>query len=373
MDWTTNDLAGAHCLHSHEAFGYGPLQQFHRGTANPGRIRSFTTTAATTVPGPPAVLHSTIAPRETACRLACGPSLLNSDLTSGGDLGPAVVVTGASSGIGRAIASVAARERRVIVLIARSRDGLDAAADEVRQAGGKPFTMELDLLAGDASRHVETFLSRHDLVCDVLVNSAGYGMRGAATAIPVDDQLRIIDLNIRVLNELTLHFLPGMVARKRGGIVNLGSVAGFVPGPYMSAYYASKAFVGSFSQALHQELRRTGVTVTCVAPGPVETGFFQWAGTRHARLFHILPRIAPETVAERAWRGFRNGRRLVVPGISTKLIVLASAVLPSAAMLPLIGRLQRSGNDPCSCGSGRKYKNCCGAGNSDFRPRSPKL
>ena len=279
-------------------------------------------------------------------------------------------MTGASSGIGRAIARVAARERGAVVLVARSPDGLGAAATEVREAGGEAFTLELDLLAGDASTHLEDFLSANGLVCDVLVNSAGYGLRGAATALPVDDQLGIIDLNIRALSELTLHFLPGMVARGRGGVLNLSSVAGFMPGPYMALYYASKGFVRSFSEALHQELRHTGVTVTCVAPGPVSDGVStKGPAPNQTPLFRILPKLDPEDVAERAWRGFKSGRRLVVPGISAKLAVLAAAFLPSAAMLPLIGQLQRSGNDPCPCGSGKKFKKCCGARRVAATPR----
>jgi short-subunit dehydrogenase len=281
-------------------------------------------------------------------------------MISHGEVRPAVVVTGASGGIGRAIASVAARERGAVVLVARSPEGLAAAAAEVREKGGEALTLELDLLAGDAPTRLEDFLSSHGLFCDVLVNSAGHGRRGAATALPADEQLGIIDLNIRSLSELTLHFLPGMVARKRGGVINLSSVAGFGSGPYMAAYFASKGFVRFFSEALHQELRRTGVTVTCVAPGPVSTEFLERSGAYQTTLFSILPKMDPQYVAERAWRGFKSGRRLVVPGISAKLAALAVSLLPSAAMLPLIGWLQRSGNDPCPCGSGKKFKNCCG-------------
>src|SRR5262249_40232105 len=166
---------------------------------------------------------------------------------------PAVVVVGASGGIGRAIAAVVARERGAVVLVARSPEGLDAAAADVREAGGKPYTLELDLLAGNAPSHIDEFLSANGLFCDVLVNSAGYGLRGAATALFIDDQLGIIDLNIRALAELTLHFLPGMAARGQGGVINLSSVAGSTSGPYMALYYASKGFVRSFSEALHQE------------------------------------------------------------------------------------------------------------------------
>lgn len=258
----------------------------------------------------------------------------------------AVVVVGASRGIGRAIAKVAAREHNVVVLVARSPEGLAAAAVEVQQAGGEAFTLELDLLAADASGCLEAFLTANDLFCGVLVNSAGHGLRGAAALLPASDQLGIIDLNIRALTDVTLRFLPGMLARGRGGVINLGSIAGFVPGPYMALYYASKGFVSSFSDALHQEVRRFGVTVTCVAPGPVSTEFLERSGANRAALFKILPKLNAEYVAERAWSGFKAGRRRVVPGISAKLITLVAAFLPTAAVLPLIGRLQRRSKDP---------------------------
>ncbi|OCP15997.1 MULTISPECIES: SDR family NAD(P)-dependent oxidoreductase [unclassified Ensifer] len=277
------------------------------------------------------------------------------------EIRPAVVVAGASRGIGRAIAKVAAREKRPVVLVARSHDDLATSANEVRQAGGEAFMLELDLFSADASARLADFLTANNLCCDVLVNSAGYGLRGAATTLPIQDQLGIIDLNIRALTDLSLHFLPEMVARGRGGVLNLGSIAGFMPGPNMALYYASKSFVRSFSEALHQELRRTGVTVTCVAPGPVSTEFLQRSGADRVPLFKVLPRLDADYVAERAWRGFKSGRRLVVPGLSAKLAAFAAAWLPSAIMLPLIGRLQRRSNDPCPCGSGIKFKHCCGA------------
>ena len=151
-----------------------------------------------------------------------------------------------------------------------------------------------------------------------------------------------------------------MVARNRGGILNL-SLAGFMPGPYMALYYASKGFVRLFSEALYQELRYTGVTVTCVAPAWVRTPFHDRARVNSRPLFRFLPKLDPEHVAERAWQGFKSGRRLVVPGFSSRLAVLAAALSPSAVILALIGKLQRSGNDPCTCGSGKKYKKCCGA------------
>lgn len=282
-------------------------------------------------------------------------------MTLRGGARPSVVVVGASRGIGKAIAEVAARDGAVVVLVARSAEDLAAAAADIGKAGGEAFTVALDLLARDAGSRLEDFLSASGLYCEVLVNSAGYGLRGGATLLPLADQLGIVDLNIRALTDLTLRFLPGMVARGRGGVINLGSVASFTPGPYMALYYASKGFVRSFSAALHQELRRTGVTVTCVAPGPVSTEFLATSGANRAALFKVLPKLDAAYVAERAWRGFKSGRRLVIPGVASKLTILLATLMPSAIMLPLIGRLQRRSKDPCPCGSGKSFTACCGA------------
>src|SRR5215218_6317724 len=138
----------------------------------------------------------------------------------------AVIVTGASRGIGREIAKVAARDGGPVVLIARSADALARAADDVKLAGGEPFTLVLDLALPDAPAEVERFLTLEGLVCDVLVNNAGYGLAGPAATLSREGQLGIIDLNVRALTDLTLRFLPGMIERRRGGILNLGSVAG---------------------------------------------------------------------------------------------------------------------------------------------------
>ncbi|CCM77462.1 SDR family NAD(P)-dependent oxidoreductase [Rhizobium mesoamericanum] len=279
----------------------------------------------------------------------------------GESLRPAVVVVGASRGIGRAIAKVAAREGATVVLVARSSDGLSAAANDVKAAGGQAFTFSLDLLATDASRRLQDFLTANSLVCDVLVNSAGYGLRGPATTLPIADQLGIVDVNVRALTDMTLHFLPGMVARGRGGVLNLGSIAGFTPGPNMALYYASKAFVRSFSEALHQEVKSTGVAVTCVAPGPVATEFLEKSGAGRAALFKILPKLSSDYVAERAWSGFKSSRRLVVPGLSAKLAAFVASSLPATVKVRLIGRLQRRSRDLCPCGSGKPFKECCGS------------
>lgn len=273
----------------------------------------------------------------------------------------AVVVVGGSRGIGRAIAKVAAADGGPIVLVGRSVGHLTEAAREIHMAGGEALILTLDLSTADVPARLQQFLAGNDLLCDVLVNSAGYGLRGAATLMPIEEQIGIIDVNVRALSELTLHFLPGMLQRRRGGVINLASVASFTPGPNMAMYYASKSFVRSFSEALHSELRFTGVTVTCAAPGPVATEFLDRSGAGRAALFKILPKHQVDHVAERIWRGFRSGRRLVIPGISAKIAAAFARSLPTSVLLLLVGRMQRRSSDRCPCGSGLFFTACCGA------------
>ena len=193
---------------------------------------------------------------------------------------PAIVITGASSGIGQALARVAAREGAFLLLLGRSQPALDDLAAELAASGAQSAAVSIDLLAPDAVERIEGELSRRGLYCDILINSAGFGVFGPAATTSHREHLDLIEVNIRALTDLTLRFLPGMVARRRGGIINLGSITGYAAGPNMSTYYASKAFVNSFSAALSAETAGTGVTVTCLAPGVVRTAFFERCGGR---------------------------------------------------------------------------------------------
>jgi short-subunit dehydrogenase len=275
-------------------------------------------------------------------------------------LRPAVVITGASNGIGQAMARSAAARGQAIVLVGRSQERLGAVAEEVRGKGGEAFILNLDLLSDDAAQQVKAFLDGHGLVCDVLVNSAGRGLQGLAASRPLGEQLELIDLNARILVELTLTLVPAMVSRRRGGVINMGSVAALVPGPQMAVYFATKSFVASFSQALYEELLDTGVTVTCVMPGPVETEFLSGRGVKELRVFSYLPSLSPDEVAEAAWRGFHRGRRLLVPGLSSKLAALVTWLVPWRFVLPRINQVQRRKEDLCPCGSGTRFIRCCG-------------
>jgi short-subunit dehydrogenase len=285
------------------------------------------------------------------------------------ELRPAVVITGASNGIGRAMAKAAAAECADIVLIGRSQERLAAVGGEVSRRGAEAFTLNLDLLSDDAAKKVKEFLDANGLVCEVLVNCAGRGLQGLAASRPLDRQLDLIDLNARLLVELTLTLIPAMVARGGGGVINMASVASFIPGPQMAVYFATKSFVSSFSQALYEELLNTGVTITCVAPGPVETGFLSGSGIKKLRVFRSLPTLSAEQVAETAWHGFRRGRRLVVPGISSKLATVLTSLVPWRFILPRINQVQKRKWNLCPCGSGERFVRCCGmAGAARRRP-----
>lgn len=254
---------------------------------------------------------------------------------------PAIVITGASSGIGRAFASVVQSEASAIVCIGRSQEALAQLANELHANGARMHALCIDLSEADAGARIEDSLRERNLYCDVLINSAGLGTFGAATSVPRAEQLGVIDINARALMELTLRFLPGMAARRRGGIINVGSTSSYAGGPFMAAYFASKAFVRSFSEALWAETRGSGVTVTCVSAGPTRTAFFARAGAGRARLFKLLPRMSAQQVAAAGWRAFKSGRRAVIPGFLNRLTVAFMSVMPHALTLRLIARLQR--------------------------------
>jgi uncharacterized protein len=252
---------------------------------------------------------------------------------------PAIVVTGASSGIGRAIARVAAREKCFLLLVGRSQRSLDELVAELGAEGAAAAVLSVDLLARGALDALEGALRDRGLYCDVIVNSAGFGVFGPATQVARSQQLDLLDLNVRALTELTLRFLPGMVARRRGGVLNVGSIAGYAAGPNMAVYYASKAYVNSFSAALAAEVAGTGVIVTCLAPGVVRTAFFERCSVGQTWLMKLMPRANAVDTAEAAWRGFKAGKRIVIPRLIDRLSVLICTLLPRSAISRLLAAL----------------------------------
>ena len=253
---------------------------------------------------------------------------------------PAIVMTGASSGIGRELARLAARESGVVLLVGRDRKALDELAAELNGDGGaQAHAFAVDLADRDAGQRIEDKLAAIGAYCDVLVNSAGFGVFGAAAETDRQEHLKLIDVNIRALTELTLRFLPGMIARRRGGVLNVGSITGYAPGPNMSTYFASKAYVQSFTAALAAEVAGTGVTVTCLAPGVVRTAFFERCAAGRTYMVKLAPRAnAPETAAA-GWRGWRAGKRLVIPRLINRVIVGGAIILPRAIVVRIVAVL----------------------------------
>ena len=257
-------------------------------------------------------------------------------------LSPAVVVTGGSAGIGLALANRFATAGRQVALVAREETRLAAAAGEVTRAGGRDATaIVLDVTAADAPANLEVALSAHRLYLDVLVNCAGIGLAGEFEAAAARDIDRLVALNVTALTRLMRHAFPQMKARGSGGILNVASLAGYAPGPYQAAYYASKAYVLSLTEALAAEAAGNGVRICVVAPGPVETRFHSRMGSEGALYRTFIRGLTPNAVAASAYRGFMLGRRVVVPGLLPTVLMLAARVTPHPLLVPIMGLLLR--------------------------------
>lgn len=236
------------------------------------------------------------------------------------------LVTGASSGIGLELARALARRGSHLVLVARDRTRLEGAAAGLSRAWSvQAEVASADLAQPDAPAALLAELSARGRAIDVLVNNAGVGVFGEFASTRLQDEKKLVELNVIAAMALTKLFLPGMMARRRGRILNVASTAGFFPGPHMAAYYASKAFVLSFSQAVAKELGGSGVTVTSLCPGPVRTGFTEG---EDIRLFHTPLVLDASRVAEAGVRGLLAGRRIVVPGILNWLLVELGRISP---------------------------------------------
>jgi short-subunit dehydrogenase len=254
---------------------------------------------------------------------------------------PVTLITGASAGIGAELARVFARHGHELVLVARREDRLTALADEIAAAGRpRPAVLAIDLEQRDAVARIAAELSSRGLEPAIVVNNAGFGLAGPAADLDRNEQLGMIDLNIRVLTELSLAFVDSL-ARHRGGILNVASVAAFLPGPGMAVYYASKAYVLSFSEALHRELKHRGVRVTALCPGPVPTEFQVRSGMRADRSQQILT-LPADRVAQIGYDGFMRGKRVVVAGLANKIAVAFLRLTPHALVLPMIERHMRN-------------------------------
>lgn len=250
-----------------------------------------------------------------------------------------VLVTGASSGIGLELAKRFANDGARVVLSARSEDKLQELAEEFRQAGGQADVFPCDLSEPDAARQLCERLSDARIEIDVLVNNAGFGALGKVADLSVDRQQSMIRLNIEALTMLTRHLLPGMLERGQGGVLNVASTAAFVPGPNMAVYYASKAYVLSFSEALRHELKETPISVSCLCPGATKTGFGADSGMGETEIFEKA--MAVEKVADAAYQGYRQNKAIVIPGKMNWLISQSPRLLPRWLVRRMVASLQQ--------------------------------
>jgi uncharacterized protein len=253
---------------------------------------------------------------------------------------PVTVVTGASVGIGEALARVFARNGHEVALVARREKEMVLLANELAvSCKYKPHVITADLLRTDAPARIAHELLGRGLEPAIVVNNAGFGLHGRAGEIDRAEQLAMIDLNVRALTDLSLRWIDG-IAKHKGGIMNVASVAGFLPGPGMAVYYASKAYVLSFTEALSRELAPQGVRVTALCPGPVLSEFQARAGISVKKPGWPLGRTA-EQVAQAGYDGFMAGKRLVIPGVGNKIVSFLPRLVPRSLVLRSLETYQR--------------------------------
>lgn len=243
---------------------------------------------------------------------------------------PLALITGVSNGIGANLAASFAKRGYNLILVARSRDRLEVVASAACQQGVAVQVEIEDLSIPGAARRLADRVQRCNRQVDALVNNAGFGLTGPFEKSQPRDLSEMITLNVAAPTELARIFLPAMVCRRQGGVLNVASVAGFSPGPNMAAYFATKAYMLSMSEALWTEFHAAGVTVTALCPGPVETGFADRAAMASTRLFsmRLMPKLTASQVADQGVEGFLRGKRIVVPGFASKLMAIGPKLVP---------------------------------------------
>ena len=240
-----------------------------------------------------------------------------------------VLITGAASGIGYELTKLFYKGRRDLILVDINESLLEKRKKELSKYGsGEVHLVVEDLISPDAASRLRTWVDDNELKVDILVNNAGIGVHGRFLDVSIEDQLKMMNLNMDTLVSLTYKFLPDMVKRNTGGVLNLGSIASFEPGPLMSTYFASKAFVLSFTVALATELSNTRLKISCLCPGPTDTNFAETAGATKSTAFSKVMKMNPEEVARAGYDGFKSGRKVIVPGMVNNLAALGSRFIP---------------------------------------------
>jgi hypothetical protein len=249
------------------------------------------------------------------------------------------LITGASAGIGTELARIFAANAHKVALVARRRDRLDTLAAEIVAAGGQaPIVIPCDLGRADSGDTIAAALDAAGVEVEYVVNNAGFGLFGRTYELDRNAQLEIIDVNVRALTDLSLRFSDSLI-RHRGGILNIASIAAFMPGPGMAVYYASKAYVLSLTEALHNELAPKGVRVTVLCPGPVPSEFQGRAGFE-AGLDSAVLSVSSADVARVGYKGLMANERMVLPGVGVKILPRLLRFFPRGFILGMVGRVQ---------------------------------
>lgn len=254
------------------------------------------------------------------------------------------LITGASHGIGYELAKEFAQDGYDLVIIARHRPDLETAAEEIQRGYGVSVTpIVLDLSAEGKADELFREMKKKDIRIDALVNNAGFGLFGEFSITDLEKEINMIHLNVIALTELTKLFLPSMLAMKLGRILNVSSIAGFMPGPFSAVYFASKAYVLSFSESLAEELKGTGVHVSILCPGATRTGFEIRSHGERTKLFERDTMItSPQYVAKIAYEGLRKNKRIIIPGMMNKFQIFMLRFTPrkmaTFIMRKLIGK-----------------------------------
>lgn len=253
------------------------------------------------------------------------------------------LITGASSGIGLELARIAAREERNLLLVARNQKALEEVQAEILQQTGNRIKVEalaIDLSEPASATKVSDFCKKRRIFVSELINNAGFGDYGDFAESDIKRQLAMIDLNIRSVTALTHRFLPDMLKKGRGKIMNLGSVASFLPGPSMSVYFASKSYVLRFSEALAEELKNSGVSVTCLCPGATKTNFGETAKVSETHST-ANPKTTAQEVAAFGWYHMQHGTRVAIHGRTNRIMLQIVKFIPRNSLAKLVKKIQR--------------------------------
>lgn len=247
-----------------------------------------------------------------------------------------VLITGATTGIGYELAKLYANDGNNLILVARDEEKLEKVKEELMLLYNiSVYSISLDLSEDNSCEKLLSFVDKKNITVDILINNAGLGSFGYLSEIEREKELNLIDVNVRALTELTKMFLPIMISHGEGAIMNVASTAAFCAGPKMAAYYASKAYVLNFTEAIYEELKGTGIRISCLCPGPVSTGFQDKAGIRKKESAKKAL-MTPKKVAEVAYRDFKKGKLIIIPGFKNKVIIAVNKIIPRSLSRKII-------------------------------------